>query len=1023
MARRSIASNLLMLLLVGGGIWTAINVQREVFPAYELDVVEITVGYPGAAPAEVEQGILLPIEESVRGIQGIKEIVSEAREGQGTVQIELVVGTDRMKAFQDIDQAVSRIRTFPDDIEQPEVALQSEQREVMEVGIYGDVDIWTLRKLAERLRDRLQSHPAITQVQLGNVPEYVTHVEIPQERLREYGLTLQQVADVIRRSSEDVPAGDVDATTGEILLRMKERKQWAEDFGKIEILASPDGGAVTLGELATRIHDGFEEAGFHSQFNQKPSVQVEIYRIGEQSPLDIAEAVHEVLESSKASLPPDVHFRIDNDSARDYRDRLSLLIDNAVMAALIVFVILALFLELRLAFWVMIGMTISFLGGLIFMPAMDVSLNMVSMFGFIVVLGIVVDDAIVVGENVHEFRQRGLSALDAAIVGTRQIAAPVTFSILTNIVAFLPLLFMPGTTGKFWWPLPAVVIAVLAVSLVEALFILPSHLGHTSRRAPNRLLGFIQRGQQAFSAGFQGFVNGVYRRIVTFCLRWRYATVTAMVATFLVVLSYATSAHMGMIMMPEVSADEIEAGVRLPVGSTPAQAARVAEAITAKTREMFERHQLDRVAEGIKTNVRRQTFIDVEIVMRPPDERDMTAEDIIELWRDQIGDIDGVDQIAFEAERGPGGARQDISVDVGSNDIEVLEKASRSLVEKLEGFTNTRDVGDNFNRGKAQLDFRLRPEGRRLGLTPEDVGQQLRDAFFGALASRQLRGTSEIEVRVKLPEAQRQDLYHLERFVLRTPSGAEVPLLDVVDIEEGQAFSSINRRDGRRVVTVSTDVEPKRAIGQVMKAIHESVLPSIRADHPDITWTFKGTQSEMRESTDALFGGLLMAIAVIYALLAIAFGSYAQPFIVLGAIPFGIVGAVIGHMMLGYDLSLVSMMGVIALSGVVVNDSLIMVDYANRLRREEGLSAFDAIRQAGVRRFRPIILTTATTFGGLTPIILETSLQAQYLIPMAISLGFGIVFATAIILLLVPCLYVVLEDLRRLLFKPQPADG
>ena len=465
---------------------------------------------------------------------------------------------------------------------------------------------------------------------------------------------------------------------------------------------------------------------------------------------------------------------------------------------------------------------------------------------------------------------------------------------------------------------------------------------------------------------------------------------------------------MGMIMMPEVSADEIEAGIRLPVGTTQDQAARVAHEVTESTHRMFEAHNLYRVAEGIKTNVRGGSFIDVEIVMKPPDEHDMTTGEIISLWRDNIGDIDGVSQITFEAESGPGGWQQDISVDLSHSDIDVLAKASRAFLERAEGFEETHDVSDNYNKGKAQFDFVLRPEGRNLGLTPVEVGRQLRDAFYGALAMRQLRGTNEIEMRVKLPMAERKDIRHLEEFVVRTPEGTEVPLMDVVDIERGEAFTSINRRDGRRVVTVSMDVEPKRAMTRVMEAINTDVLPQIRAEYPGLTWTFQGTQAEMRESTQALWGGFVMAMAIVYMLLAIAFGSYVQPLIVMVAIPFGIVGAVIGHILLGYDLSLISLMGVIALSGVVVNDSLIMIDYANKRRAQ--CSAFEAIHTAGLRRFKPIILTTLTTFGGLTPIILETSRQAYYLIPMAISLGFGIVFATSIILLLVPCLYMILED-------------
>ena len=1010
MARNSIAANLLMIILIGGGIWTMFNIQKEVFPQFQLDYVEVNVVYPGAAPAEVEQGILLPVEEAIRGIQGIKEITSTANEGSGNILIELVAGTDRMQAFQDIDQGVRRIQTFPDDIERPQVNLQARQRDVMEIAIYGESDIWTLRILAERLRNRLLGDPQITQVEIGNVPDYVTHIEIPRHNLRKYNLTLGQVADIVAQSSEDVPAGAVETHSGEILLRMKERKQWAKEFGDITIVSSPLGARVSLQDIAT-ITDGFEETGFHGQFNQSPSVDLSIYRIGDQSPLDIEETVLEIMEDFQ--LPPGVQFRIDSNSAEDYRERLSLLTENGIMAIVIVLVILALFLEYRLAFWVMMGMAISFIGGIIFLPLFGLSINMISMFGFLVVLGIVVDDAIVVGENIHEYRQKGLSAIDAAIAGTKDVSKPVIFSILTTIIAFVPLLFMPGETGKFWWPLPAVVIVILAVSLLEALFILPSHLGHLKEKKTKGWTARLEKLQESFAKGYERIIDKYYRPLLDLCLKYRYITLSAAIALLLIVGGYGYSDHMGMIMMPEVAADEIEAGVRLPVSTTPEQAGRVAEEITESTRRMFEEHNLYEVAEGVKTNVRGQNFIDVEIVMLPPDERDMSARELIALWRDNIGDIAGVDQITFEAERGPGGYQQDISVDLSHADINVLEKASKTFLEQMEAFENTRDLNDNYDKGKIQYDFKLLPEGRNLGLTSNEVGRQVRDAFFGALAMRQLRSTNEIEVRVKLPLEERRDIDNLESFLVRTPNGVEVPLLDVVEVEQREAFTSINRRDGRRVVNVGMDVEPANAVSQVLASVQNEVLPQLRADYPGLTWSFEGSQADMRESTNSLWSGFSMAMLIIYALLAIAFSSYSQPIIVLSAIPFGIVGAVIGHILLGYDLSVVSLMGVIALSGVVVNDSLIMIDYANKQR--ETSSVYEAIHEAGLRRFRPIMLTTLTTFGGLTPIILETSSQAEYLIPMAISLGFGIVFATSIILVIVPCLYLVLEDVSHLI--------
>ncbi len=1013
MARNSIAANLLMVILLGGGLWSAAVMQKEVFPEFQLDIVEVEVGYPGAAPSEVEQGILRPVEEAVRGVEGIREITSEAREGRGEVLIELVAGQPRMKALQDIDQAVSRIRTFPDQIEQPEVRLQTRQREVVQVSLYGPIDIWDLRKLAEQLRDQLQSHEQITQVELRRVPEYVTHVEIPRQRLRQYGLTLPDVAEVIRTASQDVAAGSVQTSAGEILLRVKARKQWADEFAAIEIVAGREGPSVSLGDIAT-IRDGFDDVGFHSQFSQTPSVELDVFRVGSQSPIEIARAVEQTMQEFESVMPPGVNWRIDRNNAEEFRRRLHLVVENAVIAVGIVLLILAMFLEIRLAFWVMMGMAVSFIGGLLLLPAAGVSINMISLFGFLVVLGIVVDDAVVVGENVYEQRQTESDHEVAAIDGTREVAGPVTFSILTNIVAFVPLMFIPGETGKFWAPLPVVVIIVLSLSLLESLFILPAHLAHARAggRQKRGLGARFHQGQQRFSQAFNRFVHFAFRPVLHLCLRFRYITASAALGLFLVVGGYANSAHMGMILMPEVSADEIEAGVRMPVGTTPDQAAEIANAVTTASLRMFDEHDLYKVAEGIKTNVRGSNFIDVEIVMKPPDQRDMTANEVIELWRDSIGDLQGVSQVTFEAESGPGGYRQDISVDLSHRDIAVLEKAAEAFIERVKRFSNARDVSDNYNKGKAQFDFRLRPEGRALGLTDEELGDQLRGAFFGSLALRLLRGTNEIEVRVKLPEDQREDIYHLEDLIIRTPSGAEVPLLDVAEVEKNVAFSSINRRDGRRVINVSMDVEPKRAVTQVIEALRTDELPRLREDFPGITWTFEGSDAEMRRATASLWGSFGLALAVIYSLLAIAFRGYIQPLIVLVAIPFGIVGAVLGHMLLGYDLSLVSLMGVIALSGVVINDSLIMIDYANR-RRGEG-SAFEAISQAGLRRFRPIMLTTLTTFGGLVPLIFEDSLQAQYIIPMAISLGFGILFATAIILVLVPCLYLILEDIRLL---------
>jgi len=1009
MARNSIAANLMMVLLLVGGFWMALQVQKEVFPRFQLDMVQVSVSYPGAAPEEVEKGILLPVEEAVQGIQSIQEMTSTAREGTGNIQLELVSGTNRMQALQDIEQAVDRIRTFPEQAEEPEIRLVTPTRDVMELTLYGDVDIWTLRQLGEQVRNRLLSEDAITQAVIDDVPAYMTSVEIPLETLRKYNLTLSEVATRIEQSSEDIPAGTMATDTGDILLRLKDRKQWADAFEGIVILNAESGGTVILGDIAT-VRDGFEETGFHSRFNSLPSVEIEIFRTGDQSPLDISASVEQVMAELEVTLPDAVKVRIDSNRAEHFENRMDMLLENGVIAMVIVLVILSLFLEYRLAFWIMMGMTISFVGSVMFLPAMDVSINMISMFGFLMVLGIVVDDAIVVGENIYEYREQGLSFMDAAIKGARDIAGPVTFSILTNIVAFLPLLFIPGTTGNFWWPLGVVVILVLAISLFEALFILPAHLAHSGKGSVTIYGHWMHGIQRVFSRGFESVVERVYRPLLDLALRFRYITLTTALTIMVVSGAYAVSDHMGMIMMPEAPADEIEAAVRLPVGTTSRQAGDLAMAITRDTQRLFEEHNLSRNVEGIKTNVRGQEFIDVELVLLPGDERDMTVNELIELWRTELGDFKGVDQITFEAEQGPGGWRDDISVDLSHTDIDILAQASQRFVKELEQINQTRNVNDNYATGKPQFDISLTDEGRALGLSGAEVGRQLRDAFYGSIALRQLRGINENEVRVRLPEYQRQDLHYLDNFIFRTNDGQEVPLMDVARVTISESFRSIDRRDGRRVITVGTDVVPKSATRQVLDVVQNEILPQLRGDFPGLTWTFQGSQADLRESTTALWGGFGLAMGAIFALLAVAFGSYLQPLVVMLAIPFGAVGAIMGHMILGMELSLVSIMGIVALSGVVVNDSLIMVVYANRQRDRMGPA--QAIYEAGLRRFRPIILTTLTTFGGLTPIITETSLQATYLIPMAVSLGFGIVFATGLILLLVPCLYLVLEDIK-----------
>ncbi len=1017
MARNIVAANLAMAVLLLGGIGMAFFIKKEVTPSATLDVVEVSVSYPGSSPEEVERGILLPVEEAVRGLEVVEEVNSTARENSGRVSIELASGTGRERGLQVINQAVDTITTFPDDAEQPEVRLRTQRRDVLELRLFGNTSHWSLFQIAEQVRDQLVRQPGITQVEIDRNPQRVIHVEISEDRLRELGLTLDEVSSRIAEASEDTPAGVVETGKGDIALRVKERKQWAREFAAIPIVTSERGEPVRLGDIA-EVRDGFEETMFYSRFSGVPDVELGVYRVGDQTPVQIARTVEQTMREMESQLPAGIEWKITDNRAEQYRQRLTLLLTNGGIGLLLVLILLGVFLQYRLAMWVTVGMFTSFIGTLLFLPLLGVSINMISMFAFIVALGIVVDDAIVVGENVYEYRERGMAPMDAAIQGVRDMAVPVTFGVITNCVAFAPLLFVPGEFGLIWATVPLVVITVFAISLLEALFVLPAHLGHTSDRDGNRVSRFLHRRQQSFSGWVREKIAAWFRPVLEFAVSQRYLTVAFFLSTFVIVIGYAVSDRMGMVLMPTVPSQEFAATARMPPDVTDAEAKRVTEQLTAAALEVIEENGGDLLAEGVKSNIY-GTSVSVDVILTRLDPRPITTEEFERLWRERAGPIPSATSLSFEMEGGFGFWWPDIVIDLSHPDVETLNKASALLVERLETYEVTSDVNDSWERGSARLDFTLNDRGEALGLTPESVGRQIRAAFQGDDARRFLRGPNEVRVRVKLPDAEQDSEYNAENLMIRTPSGDEVPLTEIADVALGETFREIQRRQGRRIVTVDMDVNPKSQISRMLTTMREEILPELTAEYPGLTWSFQGQQVEMRESLNALFGGLALALLTMYALIAIPFKSYVQPLIVMFAIPFGAFGAIVGHMLLGYNLSVLSLMGIVGLSGVMVNDSLIMVDYANKLRRE-GHEPREAILMAGVRRFRPIMLTTLTTFGGLSPIIFETSRQAQFLIPMAISIGFGILFATGVILLVVPCFYMMVEDLAALGRKLAP---
>ncbi len=1019
MTHNRVTPNLLMIVFLVGGFFMATRIKQEVFPEFDLGIVTIQVAYPGSSPEEVEQGIILVIEEAIRGLDGIKEITATASEGMGMVTAELEEGGNQQRIYQDIKQEIDRIVTFPLDAEEPEVSLRIIRREVLQVQLYGDTTEWVLRELAEQVRDRLLQDPQITQVDLVGARRYEVAVEVDQNTLRTYDLTLDDIAERIRATSVEIPGGTLETQAGDILLRVNERRDWAREFATIPLITTADGAVLTLGDVAD-IRDTFEETDRYATFNGLPAVGLGVYRVGEQTPIGVSDAARAAMGEIEKDLPPGVEWAINRDRSDIYRQRLELLLKNAFYGLTLVLILLGLSLELRLAFWVTMGIPISFLGCFLFLPSMDVTINMISMFAFIIALGIVVDDAIVVGENIYEHRLQGMSFMRAAILGTREVLLPVTFSILTNIVAFLPLSFVPGVMGKIWRTIPLVVITVFAISWVEALLILPCHLAH-GRHRPVKKRGLIAGLQYGFSTFLDWFINKVYARFLDLCIRMRMIVIAISAAVLIIVIGYVNSGRIGVILMPRVESDSAVVTALLPYGSPVSKAQEVRRKLLTAAQDIATVNGGDKLVDGIFALID-ENEVEIRVYLTKPKIRPISTTEFTQQWRQRTGPITGLESLLFESDRGGPGGGAALTIELSHRNIDVLDRASAALAERLADFANVKDIDDGFSPGKKQLDFSLTEEGHSLGLTQMTLARRLRNAFYGAEALRQQRGRNEVRVKVRLPREQRTRQYDLQHLLVRTPNGTDAPLTQIAEIKRGRAYTAITRRNGRRTVTVTANVEPISQTSQLQTTLMAEVLPQLAKDFPGLTYGWEGRQQDMSESTTSLFEGLILALFAIYALLAIPFRSYYQPLIVMIAIPFGIVGAVLGHIIMGYSLSLLSLMGVVALSGVVVNDSLVLIDYANRKTRD-GLCAFDAIHQAGVRRFRPILLTTLTTFGGLAPMIFETSRQARFMIPMAISLGFGILFATTITLVIVPCLYSVAEDIRRFFVALRPTSS
>ncbi|GMG83384.1 efflux RND transporter permease subunit [Paralimibaculum aggregatum] len=1018
MARHGVAPNLLMLLMLLGGLLFANRITQEIFPAYETDTVVVSVALPGATPEEVESAVTLAIEDELGGIEGIEKITATAREGATSVIAEIAPERDRRVVYSEIEQAVDRITTFPEDAEKPEVRLVVAKRRVMELQLHGDVDPHALRMAAEELRRALLLEDGISQVEFAGTRELEIHVEMRQGALLAHGLTLEEVAARLRQSAVERGGGSIETRGEDLLLRLDDRRDTPEDFAATVLIADAGGPLLRLGDIAA-VRRGFADTGTHASFDGLPSVELGIFRTGAETPITVSEAVRAALPGAMATLPEAFRVAITDDDAEIYRGRLELLLKNGFIGLILVLLVLSLFLEYRLAFWVAVGIPTAFLGTFLFLPGTGASLNMVTMFAFILALGIVVDDAIVVGENIYEYMERGMGRLEAAIQGARDIATPLAFSILTNIAAFLPLALIPGAFGKFFVWIPIVVASAFLLSWIEALFVLPAHLAGVTPRGAEHRPWRIERIQRRVSAGLAWGVRRIYGPLLRLALSWRYATAALMIAAALVVLAWPASGRLGFSLFPSIPRDYAQLTVTLPISAPDRLALAVRDRMVAAARRVVAENGGPALGRGVHALVE-MPKITVRAYLVPGEARPITTAAFTEKWRAALGPIPEARSRRFSASFGGPGGAAGVAVQLSHVDEAALAAAARDLAARLGDFAAVRDVEDGFTPGKTQIAFRITEAGRTLGLTAEEVGRQVRAAFLGVEALAQQDGRNEVTVRVRLVAEERRAEADLAALLIRTPDGGTAPLPQVAALERSRSAAEIAREDGRRIVTVTGEIEPEEMANRIETALRETVLPALKADHPGLGWRFGGRQETQQKTMDSFTTfSIPLTLALIYALLAVPFRSYVQPVIVMAAIPFGVVGAVLGHMLMGMALSMVSLFGVIALSGVVINAAIVMIDHANRARLA-GLPAFDAIWQAGQRRFRPILLTTLTTFGGLAPMIFETSRQAKFLIPMAVSLGYGILFATVIVLFLIPALYLIVEDLRWLANPPKP---
>ena len=1029
-ANNSVAANLLMIVLVLGGIFGALTTNQEEFPNFEIKVINVFVPYLGAAPIEAEKAVCIRIEEAIEGVEGIERVYGTAIEGGCSVAAQLFSDADDITASNEIKSRVDAINNLPIETEKPNVSKVAFTRRVLQIALFGDATERELKELGRELRDKIAATEGISQVAVEYTRPYEISVEVSEDTLRRYGLTLQQVAQSIRTGALDMPGGTLKTENGEILIRTMGQAYLGAEFSDIVVMTRLDGTRVTLGEVAD-IRDSFEEGDLLAAFNGASAVMVNVSQVGSEDLIAIAADTKEIVRQFDRELPEGISTNIWIDTSLELQERMSVLLKNAAGGLLLVLVILALFLQFRLAMWVAIGIPVAMMGTLAIVPFTDLTISTMTVLGFILVLGIVVDDAIVVGERVYAHEQMNKEPMQAAVEGTWEVSVPVIFGVLTTIAAFLPLIMVDGQMSGFFAPLGWIVIFALICSIIESQLILPSHLAHRSRKiAVTGFAGQWNKFQGGLAKGLQDLANKTYRPFLESSIRWRHATATTCLGLLILAFALIASGRVNFGFFPAIEGNRIYASLELPEGvaaeTTLKAALQMQRGAQALNEEIVANYALsqplvrntlssvgqkvDRNGPGEPPGPGRSNLAEIVIDIIPFAERgNLSAKEIANRWRELVGPIPDAVKLSFDASTFSAG--EPIEFRLQGTDIEKLRSAAEELKYELSSYPGIFDVADTFRSGKQEIQLNLLPEARNLGLTLNDLASQVRNAFYGVEAQRIQRGQDDVRVMVRFPESERASVGDLEDMYIRTPEGSQVPFYSVAQFEVGRGFSEIRRLDGQRVVEVSADVDRTMATPEnIMADIKNNVIERLRQNYPSVVFDVGGEQEERNSSFISLGIGLLFSCLVIYGLLAIPLQSYLQPAVIMSVIPFGAVGAIVGHYVLGVQLMFFSALGIVALAGVVVNSSLVLVDYANRQRRE-GMDALSAICIAAVTRFRPIILTSVTTFVGLIPLMTTTTPATGPFLPIAISLAWGVLFATVITLLLVPCLYMMIEDL------------